>query len=118
MPGQTENEFVVVSTTVDTEARAVELARLLVDGRLAACVQRAPVTSTYRWQGSVDTAQEFLLVAKTRAALAEEVQRAIREAHSYELPEIVVTPISGGSNAYLNWIRTETKSSEDGTHGR
>jgi periplasmic divalent cation tolerance protein len=101
---------VVVSTTVDSEAAARALAGRIVAERWAACVQCVPVASTYRWKGSVERAAEFLLLAKTRAALAKGLIAFIRRHHAYELPEIVVTPIRGGLAEYLRWIRTETRS--------
>jgi len=101
-------EFIVVSTTVDGEAAADKLASKIVEKRLAACVQRMPVKSTYRWKGGVESAGEFLLVAKTRAALADDLVKFIGESHSYEVPEVVVTPIVGGSKPYLDWIVEET----------
>lgn len=104
----TAGEFVMVTTTVGDEKAARELAAAVVDARLAACVQCLPIHSTYRWKGARESASEFLLLAKTRAALSERLTTFIREAHSYELPEIVVVPIVGGLAPYLEWIRTET----------
>ena len=105
---ETVGECVIVTTTVGDEKAAANLAAAIVDARLAACVQCLPVHSTYRWKGARESAAEFLLLAKTRAALAERLTAFIREAHSYELPEIVVTPIVGGLAPYLEWIRSET----------
>jgi periplasmic divalent cation tolerance protein len=62
------------------------------------------MTSTYRWQGKVERAEEFLLVIKTTAGAVERVRAAIEELHSYELPEFLVLPIEGGSERYLEWI--------------
>jgi len=101
--------FVMVSTTVDNEALARELADAIVASRLAACVQYTSVFSTYRWQGAVERADEYLLLAKTRASLADQLSAFIKEHHSYEVPEIIVTPIIGGFKAYLDWISSETE---------
>ena len=102
-------DFVAVTTTVDGEDAAAALAGNIVKGRLAACVQCLPVQSTYWWKGKIETSAEVLLVAKTREPLATKLIAFIKEEHSYEVPEIVVTPIEDGLPAYLDWIREETK---------
>ncbi len=98
---------VAITTTLDDEHAARALAAHLVEQRLAACVQCAPVFSTYRWKGAVATAAEFRLTAKTRADAAARVMRCIRARHTYELPEIVVTPILDGLPEYLDWIAAQ-----------
>lgn len=102
--------FVIVQTTVDSEARAAELAGKIVEERWAACVQRMPVRSVYRWKGAVESAEEWLLAAKTRSSLASGLTAFIRQNHPYEVPEILVTPIEGGHSAYLDWLIAETRS--------
>jgi periplasmic divalent cation tolerance protein len=102
-------DIVVVTTTVDREDAARSLARACVEAKLAACVQCVPIHSTYRWKGAIEEAGEFLLMAKTRTALVDELTRFIRSRHSYELPEIAVLPVSGGLPEYLAWVRTETR---------
>lgn len=98
-----------MSTTTASAAEAQEIADHLVGQRLAACVQvTGPVSSTYRWQGNVEKADEFLCLIKTRRELAKEVEAAIRSLHSYDNPEIIVVPIEGGSSDYLGWIVAET----------
>ena len=67
-----------------------------------------PVTSIYRWQGAVERAAEVLLHIKTRSTLAPAVEARIRALHSYEVPEVVVVPVSEGSADYLAWIKSET----------
>ncbi len=100
---------VQVVVAVDTEEHAIDIARRIVDERLAACVQvGGPVTSTYRWQGAVETAREFLLVAKTRVDHLPELTERVRAMHPYEVPEVTAVPIVGGSGDYLDWIRSET----------
>lgn len=108
-----EQNIVLVQTTIDDEDRAVALASAIVEQGLAACVQRIPVQSTYRWKGKIESSGEYLLVAKTRAALADKLTDFIREQHPYELPEIVVTPIIGGLEAYLAWVAGETPESPE-----
>jgi len=100
---------VQVVVAVDTEENANEIARRLVDERLAACVQvGGPITSTYRWQGEVETARELLLVAKTTVERLDAVTERVRELHPYDVPEITAVPIAGGLGDYLDWIRAET----------
>ena len=103
-----DSDFVVVSTAVGEEAEARKLAERIVEERLAACVQYVSVQSTYRWKGAIESTSEYLLLAKTRASLAGELTVLIEKVHSYELPEIIVTPITGGSEKYLKWIGKQT----------
>lgn len=63
-----------------------------------------PVRSTYRWKGNIETAEEWLCLIKTRSDRYQEVEKAIKEIHPYETPEIVATPIVAGSEEYLNWL--------------
>jgi len=103
-------EHLQVLTTVGSEEEAREIALLLVDRRLAACVQVVgPIVSRYRWQGAVEEAEEWQCLAKTEAARYPEIEAAIREVHSYEEPEIVATPIVAGSTAYLRWVSAEVR---------
>ena len=91
------------------EAEASRIAADLVGKRLAACVQVVgPVVSTYRWQGAVETASEWLCLVKTRLSIVDDVVAAVRALHSYEMPEIVATPIVDGDPDYLAWLESET----------
>lgn len=95
----------LVLTTTDSKEHAQQIARALVERRMAACVNiTGPIESVYRWKENVESAQEWLLIAKTTSAAFERVRYAIRELHSYELPECVLIPITDGSTEYLNWI--------------
>jgi periplasmic divalent cation tolerance protein len=95
----------VVLSTTGTEGEASRIAQALVERRLAACVNVVPgVSSTYRWQGVVRTDSEWLLVVKTRRDRFDEVRAAIRELHTYEVPEVVMLDIVDGDPAYLAWI--------------
>ena len=77
----------------------------LVERRLAACVQVVgPVESRYRWEGRVETATEWLCVAKTTAERYDELEAAIGDLHSYDVPEILAVPVVRGSAAYLQWL--------------
>jgi len=104
------NEYIQVATTVATEDQAEAIAGLLVEKRLAACVQViGPLTSHYRWQGKIETATEYLCLAKSRAALYLEIEAAIKAIHPYEVAEIIATPIIAGSKEYLAWLAAEVK---------
>jgi periplasmic divalent cation tolerance protein len=95
----------LVLTTTGSESEARKIAEMLVERRLAACVNILPrIHSIYRWQGNVESAEESLLLVKTSKENEAHVQAAIRELHSYELPECISIPIEGGSVEYLQWI--------------
>jgi periplasmic divalent cation tolerance protein len=95
----------IVLTTTGSEEEARKIAHALVERRLAACVNILPhLHSIYRWQGKVETANEWLLLIKTEADLFERVRDAINELHSYDLPECVMLEVTAGSQAYLNWV--------------
>ncbi|HEX8958487.1 MAG TPA: divalent-cation tolerance protein CutA [Solirubrobacterales bacterium] len=98
-------EYVQVLTTAGSEQEAEWIGAVLIERRLAACVQvLGPVASRYRWRGEVEEAREWQCLAKTEASRYAEVEAAIREVHSYEEPEIVAIPIAAGSSGYLAWI--------------
>lgn len=95
----------LVLSTAGSREEAEKIAQALVERRLAACVNLVgPIQSVYRWQGKVETAAEHLLVIKTTAGLFDAVAKAIRELHSYELPECIQLPIEAGSAEYMKWI--------------
>ena len=96
---------VLVLSTAGSQEEAKTIATKLVESRLAACVNIIPrIQSVYRWQAKVESAEEFLLVIKTLKNLEDAVRAAIRELHSYELPEFIVISIESGSGEYLKWI--------------
>ena len=100
---------VVVFVTTSGEDEAEKIAGLLLEKRKAACVSVIPrVNSRFWWQGKLDSAQESLLIVKTRAALVSELTEIVKKAHSYTVPEIVAIPIVGGNEDYLNWVDQET----------
>jgi periplasmic divalent cation tolerance protein len=102
--------MVLILTTVPSEALGEEIARVLVTERLAACVNvGAPMTSIYRWKGDVERETERQLTIKTTADRVTAIQQRIKELHSYELPEFIVIEAAGGSEAYLNWVATESR---------
>ena len=98
-------DIVTVSIACASEDEAAAIARHLVELRLAACVQSHAVTSTYRWQGQVETAPEVMLMAKTVAARLDALEAEVRLLHSYEVPEILAQPVAWVSEAYAAWLR-------------
>jgi periplasmic divalent cation tolerance protein len=102
--------YIQVITTTSRKDEAEQIARTLVEQRLAACVQiSGPIVSTYRWQGAMETTSEWQCVAKSRADLFSEIEASIRTIHPYEVPEILATSIAAGSPAYLAWLDGELK---------
>jgi len=98
-------QYIQVLTTIDRRETAELIAREAVERRLAACVQIVgPVTSIYRWQGQVETAEEWHLWMKTRQELYCQLEQLIRQTHSYQTPEILSMPILSGLEAYLKWL--------------
>ena len=100
---------IVVLTSAPDRAVARKIADMLVERRLAACVNiLAECTSVYRWKGVVESAGEVPLLIKTRAVIYDDVEAAIRELHPYELPEIIALPVAQGSADYLDWVNAQT----------
>jgi len=91
-------------TAMPTREDAQNLARLLIEEKLAACVQLLPIESFYAWQGKTQNENELLLLIKTRTALFEAAIARIKDVHPYSVPEIVGTPFSAAFNGYLDWI--------------
>jgi len=91
-------------TTTPTREEAQKIARLLIDEKLAACVQLLPIESFYVWQGQTQNEAEVLLLIKTRSALFEKTTVRIKAVHSYAVPEIVALPFTSGFAGYLDWI--------------
>ena len=109
------NDYIVVTTTTDGRDEARRIAELLVQDRLAACVQVVgPIESTYWWEGAVQQSEEWLCLVKTREDRYGAVESAIRQAHSYDVPEILALPISAGSETYLRWIDAEAGANNTG----
>jgi periplasmic divalent cation tolerance protein len=99
----------IALTTAGSAEEADRIAIALVELRLAACVNIIPqIRSVYRWQEKVEQAIEWLLIIKTQSAAFDRLRDAIRELHSYELPECILLPVSDGSKPYLEWIAANT----------
>jgi periplasmic divalent cation tolerance protein len=99
---------VTITTAGEEEAEAISSA--LVERRLAACVQvLGPIRSRYRWQGKIEEAREWMLLAKTTAERYPRLEATVREIHSYGEPEIVATAVAAGSQGYLDWVAEAVK---------
>jgi len=97
----------LVLSTVPTQKKARELARALVQNRLAACVNIVPgLHSIFRWQGKIDKANESLLMIKTTKALFPALLKFLKKRHPYQVPEIISLPIQSGNQEYLRWLET------------
>ena len=101
-------EYSIVFTTCADKESAKAIAMLLVEKRLAACVQLFPIESIYVWQGKICDDSETALLIKSKTALFEEISAAIKGNHSYEVPEIIQIPITDGHHEYLKWIDGNT----------
>jgi periplasmic divalent cation tolerance protein len=103
------NPMCVVLTTAGSSEEAKKIAGALVERRLASCVNIVPgIESVYRWKEQVESAQEWLLIIKTRSQRFDEVRAAIEELHSYELPECIMLEIAEGDKRYLAWLAENT----------
>jgi periplasmic divalent cation tolerance protein len=98
------SDYGVLLTTTSGREEAAKIAKLLIDEKLAACVQLLPIESFYVWQGKTQNEAEMLLLVKTRTALFEKTIARIKQAHSYSVPEIVAMPFTAGFAGYLDWI--------------
>src|ERR1051325_7691796 len=99
----------IVLTTAGSEEEARKIAHALVEKRLAACVNIVPqIESVYRWQGKVESATEWLLIIKTQASAFERIRDAVKEPHSYDLPECIMLEVAESDKAYLDWLAKNT----------
>ncbi len=104
-----DEKHVVVLITAETLGQGREIADALVGEKLAACVNLMPrIHSKFWWQGKIDSANESLLIVKTREALLDKVINLVKSKHSYTVPEIIALPIVGGNKDYLDWIDEAT----------
>jgi periplasmic divalent cation tolerance protein len=102
-------EYLQISTTTATRADAERIVDALLSARLVACGQiLGPLTSRYWWNGALEQSEEYLILLKLRASAYPQCERAIRERHPYETPEILAVPIVAGSTDYLDWLRANT----------
>ncbi|MCS7125706.1 MAG: divalent-cation tolerance protein CutA [Aigarchaeota archaeon] len=104
------SKYIQVLTTIDSEAKAEEIAKRLLRDRLAACVQIiGPIKSMYWWKDQMEEAREWICLIKTESSKYADIENTIKEVHSYEVPEIIALPIISGYSRYLEWISNEVK---------
>src|SRR5258708_6952209 len=101
-----KNSYVVVLVTCGSRREAARIARAVVTGRLAACVNilGAPVDSVYRWKGKLEASREVLLIIKSSRGQLNGLRHEVERLHSYEVPEFIVLPIVAGAPRYLAWL--------------
>lgn len=110
MPDHSSNNEIVCYITAPNEDEAVKIARVLVEGHLAACANIVKnVRSIYSWQGAIEDDAEVLMIVKTQKALFQKLSEKVKEIHSYDVPEVIALPIVDGSQDYLQWLRESTK---------
>lgn len=112
--GQGEDQIVEVRISAPDAAVAQALASGLVERRLAACAQvLGPISSTYWWEGAVETAQEHLVLAKTTAGRFEDIREHVRSEHPYDNPEILAVPVTAAAGPYAAWLRDVLAARDD-----
>lgn len=100
-----KEKYIQVITTTDNKEDAEKISDILLNRRLAGCIQIiGPITSTYWWKDKIEKASEWLCIIKSMKNLFEDINKSIREIHSYETPEILVVPIVNGDDDYLKWL--------------
>ena len=105
---------IVILSTCATQEEAEKLARILLDARLAACVNVIPgIRSYYRWKGAIESADECLLVVKSSRDLIGSIGAVLEKEHSYEVPELLALPVVEGAANYLNWLLANLRSGPD-----
>jgi len=103
------SEFIVVFITTPTPIEGEKIASILVEERLASCVNIVnTISSVYRWEGKIEKTNEALLIIKTKAENFTQLMTKVKEVHSYKVPEIIALPIISGNEDYLKWVREET----------
>jgi len=108
------DDLIEVRVSAPDGETAQSLARSLVQERLVACAQViGPMTSTYWWEGRVETEQEHLLLAKTTADRFDPICERVRSEHPYDNPEVLAVPVAGAAPAYAAWLRDSVAPTED-----
>ena len=103
-----ESRYCIVITTAPDREEAENLAEGILDNRLAACVQMADIRSFFLWEGAMQKESEVALYIKTTEARYSDLEAYIQEYHSYDVPEIIKLPVTGGLPGYLNWLESTT----------
>jgi periplasmic divalent cation tolerance protein len=103
------SEHVVVMVAASSQEEARRVGRVLLEKKLAACVQFFPMTSLFYWEGELQEAAETMMMIKTTASVFEKLREEVKAAHSYQVPEIIELPIQNGSAEYLRWVSHEVQ---------
>ncbi|KYK28727.1 MAG: hypothetical protein AYK23_05480 [Candidatus Proteinoplasmatales archaeon SG8-5] len=104
-----EDEYCIIMTSCPNNESAEEIIEALLERNQAACIQITNIDSYYRWQGRINLEQERLLLIKTRSILYQKVERTIKDNHPYRVPEIIMVPITAGSEDYFKWMDEVTE---------
>ncbi len=103
-------DMIQVFTTTETKDDAQKIAQVLLEKRLAGCVQIVgPITSSYWWEDEITSSKEYLCLIKSRDDLFPQVEKTIREVHPYDVPEVLAVTVPAGSQAYLDWLNKELR---------
>ena len=106
-------EALVVYITAPNEEEAAKIAKILVEERLAGCVNIVKdIRSIYSWQGKLEDEKEVLMIVKTRLELFSALTSKVKELHSYTVPEVIAMPIVDGSEEYINWLQKATRQNQ------
>ncbi|MBU4139280.1 MAG: divalent-cation tolerance protein CutA [Euryarchaeota archaeon] len=105
--------FSIVYITAGSMDEAKSIGRVLVEERLAACVNIFPITSIYRWKDNIEDAGEFVMLVKTVAGKVKDIEKRVKQLHSYEVPCIISFKIGSGSEEYLKWIGESVRSEKE-----
>ncbi len=100
-------EFIVIQTTTNDGNIASLISNILLEKKLAACIQKYEIESLYRWRDKIEKDREIILNIKTKSSFFKEIEKIIKENHNYEVPEIIALPIINISIDYLNWLKEE-----------
>lgn len=102
------NELLMVTTTFETKEEAEQMAKIVLDKRLAACAQvSGPIASLYWWHGKIENTQEYILTLKTTVKYFKKLEQIIKDNHPYDLPEIIATQATHSSREYKDWLNKE-----------
>lgn len=102
------SDYCIISTATDTKENAEMITQSLLQKKLVACVQFSTISSSYRWQGKIILADEIQLQMKTKTSLFDHIKKEIEVLHTYDVPEIIMIPLTDANDFYLEWIEKET----------
>ena len=101
--------YILITTTFDNKEEAEKVIDILLEDRLVSCCQISTINSKYHWKGKIEESEEYQVKMKSKKSLYKEIEKVIKDNHSYEVPQIVYYNIEGGLQDYLDWIEDETR---------